>query len=345
MSKIIVPKELQDQIIDLYCNKKLNRVQIKKELNLNFGDSVIKRILVENNIEIRTNPGALKGGRKKQKVDVDLQNKIIDAYQKGWGLDKIVKELSLPFSFDKVKSILKDNNIHIRNNKEAYQAMEKPELRKYPVNDDYSLESHNGAWLLGFIAADGYLPITKGAKNRITISLQRRDEEILQTIAKEINYKGPLCQYYSQDKYPETSLSFCSKKLREQIEKYGIGNNKTFKLNHLPKLKDEYMTDFIRGFFDGDGCIYEPKDKNKGVHISFCCACKSFLIDISDYLSLKYGVKKPSIHEQERVHIIYNINYYTKDSLILGNAFYNNDYIALPRKKKHFFDILEKRKH
>jgi hypothetical protein len=54
-----------------------------------------------------------------------------------------------------------------------------PDLRKYKINDDYNFESHNGAWILGFIAADGYLPITNGAQNRITISLQRRDEEVL----------------------------------------------------------------------------------------------------------------------------------------------------------------------
>ena len=40
-----------------------------------------------------------------------------------------------------------------------------------PIDDDYVLESHNGAWLLGFVAADGYLPITRGAKNKIVIAL------------------------------------------------------------------------------------------------------------------------------------------------------------------------------
>jgi hypothetical protein len=85
----------------------------------------------------------------------------------------------LPFGFDKVKSILKDNNIKIRNVQESAQVKNMPDLRKYKINDDYNFESHNGAWILGFIAADGYLPITNGAQNRITISLQRRDEEVL----------------------------------------------------------------------------------------------------------------------------------------------------------------------
>ena len=43
MSKIEVPQELQQQIIELYVDKQMNRKQIKKELDLHFGDSVIKR--------------------------------------------------------------------------------------------------------------------------------------------------------------------------------------------------------------------------------------------------------------------------------------------------------------
>ena len=77
MSKIMVPQELENQIIDLYTNKKYNRKQIKKELNLEFGDSVILRILKEHGIHIRTNNGAQKGGRKKQIVDETLQRKSL----------------------------------------------------------------------------------------------------------------------------------------------------------------------------------------------------------------------------------------------------------------------------
>ena len=69
------------------------------------------------------------------------------------------------------------------------------DLRKFPINDNYNLLSHNGAWLMGFIAADGYLPATKGARNRITISLAEKDREILERIAKELEYEGNIYEY------------------------------------------------------------------------------------------------------------------------------------------------------
>lgn len=341
MSKIEVPQELQQQIIDLYVDKQMNRKQIKKELNLPFGDSVIKRILVENNIEVRSNPGAQKGGRKKQEVDKELEKRIIELYEQGYGLDKIVKLLNLPFSFDKVRSILIDNGIHIRNVKESANPDLKhmPDLRKYKINDDYVFESHNGAWLLGFIAADGYLPNTRGAKNRVAITVARKDEKLLHLIKNELDYEGQIYQFMAGEdsKYEASSIAFTSKKIRQKIESYGIVNNKTFKLNKLPDLPEEYIIDFIAGFFDGDGSVYEKEGTR--INMSITCASYDFLDEIRTFLHEKYGVTKVNIYSAVRKNEIYDIKYGKADSLILGEKFYNNNYLRLPRKKNKYFEL------
>lgn len=100
------------------------------------------------------------------------------------------------------------------------------------------------------------------------------------------------------------------------------------------------MIDFIRGFFDGDGSIFEPKDKK--VNMSLVCASYNYLKEISKFLHDKYQLSIPTIHSIIRVHTIYDIKYYVKDSIVLGNLFYNNDFLALPRKKNHFLKIKEK---
>jgi hypothetical protein len=76
--------------------------------------------------------------------------------------------------------------------------------------------------------------------------------------------------------------------------------------------------------------------------MSFTCVSDTFLQDIALYLNETYGVKIPRIRSVERVHIIYDIRYYVADSLKLGKVFYDNNYLALPRKKQHYFDILDK---
>ena len=49
---------------------------------------------------------------------------------------------------------------------------------------------------------------------------------------------------------------FRNKHIIEKLNEYGLGYNKTYlekRIRHL--VPDSYMWDFIRGFFDGDGCV------------------------------------------------------------------------------------------
>ena len=278
-------------------------------------------------------------------VPKELQEKIIDLYEnKKYGRTRIVKELNLPFGEEKVKNILKENGIHIRNITEARAVGDciKPELRKFSINDDYNFESHNGAWLLGMYAADGYLPLTRGAKNRVVLSLQKKDEDLLEIIKNEFQYTGEIHEYLSTNGHPFVSLAFTSEKIRKAMESYGIVNKKTFKLEKIPDLPFEYKIDFIRGYFDGDGSLYVNK-KEKKVNMNIVCASKSLLEDINIFLYENYPVKLRNIHIDKRHnHDAYYMTYNKKDSFTLGKIFYDNNYISLPRKKKKYFEYLEK---
>ena len=66
------------------------------------------------------------------------------------------------------------------------------------------------------------------------------------------------------------------------------------------------MIDFIAGFFDGDGSIYEPADYHK-IKMNITCASHTFLEEIIDFLFQEYNIPKPSVRETIRKHIIYYI--------------------------------------
>lgn len=332
--KIEVSQELLEKIIDCYVNQQLSLEKTIKTLNLSFGRNPLKRILTENGVHIRTFKEAANTGPR-IKVSEDVIKQIIDLYNQGYSIERIQKALADFYSSDKIKKILKENNIQLRNLEEAKKTQIEYEERKYIVNDDYCLESHNGAWILGFYAADGYMPNTKGAKNRITIGLARRDEDILHLIAKEIGYEGPIYQYIASDGHSEcSSLAFTSKKLRQQFESYGIVNNKTFKIHSLPNLPEEYLLDYIRGYFDGDGSVFKPKDKRIGMSIT--SACRDFLEDIQKYLENKYDIKSNIYRDKNAFKLDFGI----RSSIKLGDLMYNNDYLALPRKKQKYFKII-----
>ena len=338
MSKIIVPQELQEQIVNLY-NNGMTRKDIRVQLNISFGDSVIKRVLKENKCIIRSNPGAKKGGRKKEIISEQEQQKIVELYRQGYGLNYISKQMGRLFCADKVRRVLKDNDIELRDFHTAIKVKpdDEVDLRKYQINDNYVFESHNGAYILGFLAADGYLPDTRGARNRIVLTLARKDEEILYRIKEELGYTGPIYQFYNGE-FPASSLTFNSKEIRKNVEKYGIVNNKTFKLKSLPyNLPDEYIIDYIRGYFDGDGSIIG--DKNIRCSMQYSGANKEFLKDLAEYLHNKYQVRL-AIPSPD--HNAFQIAWGTKkDILVLGNAFYNHNYLALKRKQDHYFEILD----
>ena len=335
--KIEVTQQQRQEIIRLYQEEGIGMSAIGEKIGQPWGFKLIKRVLEEEGIELHPNNGS---GRKKLEVPRQLQLKIIEAYQKGWGLDKIVKELELPFSFDKVKSILKDNGIHIRNVQEAHEVMTIKDLRKFPINDNYNLLSHNGAWLMGFIAADGYLPATKGARNRITISLAEKDREILERIAKELEYEGNIYEYVvnlNGKTYNEVSLTFASKQIRTQLENYGIVNNKTFKLDKIPDIPDEYKIDFIAGVFDGDGSI--GISKNGRPFWTITAANYDFLKDIEKFLTKNYGLPENKVYSSK---LVYSLQYGKVDDILkLCSLFYDNDYLRLERKKQKYLSIRE----
>lgn len=275
---------------------------------------------------------------KKVIVPQELQKTIINEYVNHLkGVKTIKKELDLPYSPQKIKEVLIENNIHIRNVDETNKLK-----RKYSINDNYNFNSHNGAWILGFLASDGYLPNTYGAQNKVVLTLQRQDEDTLELIKKELEYNGPLYQFESSNGYPCSSLSFTSRELRSKIEEYGIINAKTFKFKHLPtNLPQEFMLDFIKGYFDGDGSVI-GLEREKKINMSFTAANKEILEEISKYLNVNFNLSKPKINQTQRKNVIYDIRYYKKDSLILGDLFYNNNYLSLIRKKQHFLELKEK---
>lgn len=326
--KIIVPQELQEKIIDLYVNKQWGRARIGQVVGYN--ESVVKRILKENNIHIRGYEEA-KVGHPKIEVPKQLQEQIIELYQRGYGLERIVEELHTAFSFNKVKTILIENGIHIRTLQEAAQVKIMPDLRQYKINDNYNFISHNGAWLLGMYAADGYFPMRRGSKNKICLALGKKDEEILWRIKNQLKCKTPLVNYIATvngKKYPQVALNFTSKKIRQQFEKYIPVENKTENLKTLPDIPKEYIIDFIRGVWDGDGSF--PRNKDRKITSNLISFNRSFVQSIGDFLKNEYNLT-PHIYCTKNKY--WTLVFFKEDTLRLGHLFYDNDYISLKRKK------------
>lgn len=131
-------------------------------------------------------------------------------------------------------------------------------MPKYKFNENYFdvIDSQDKAYWLGFFAADGYNHKSKGC---VEFRLHKQDIEILEKFKICINSNHSLGLY----KNTYCNLCLYSKHLCEVLSQYGLGQAKTYSLK-IPDLEDKYMRHFIRGYFDGDGCLSVIHRKDRG---------------------------------------------------------------------------------
>lgn len=92
----------------------------------------------------------------------------------------------------------------------------------------------------------------------------------------------------------------------------------------------EYKWDFIRGIFDGDGCVYTNKtlDAKYGVYynytnISFTTGCEQFAIDLNNFLN-NNNIHSKINRDSKGKEVWYVKIYRREDVLLLKEKMYEN---------------------
>ena len=147
---------------------------------------------------------------------------------------------------------LKRNNVEKRTIQETNKS-------KYNIDETIFNKDKlnaNGAYILGLIASDGWV---SSHDNCVCIELQQLDKQILEDINVIIKNERPIKDYERANGYCNSKLYFFSAKIKSDLKEYDIIPNKTYQLscNFIKNIPEQYYMDFIRGFFDGDGCITE----------------------------------------------------------------------------------------
>lgn len=152
--------------------------------------------------------------------------------------------------------------------------------RKYFFDVNYfkSIDTPNKAYYLGWIITDGNI---KG--NQCRIRLQKDDADILEKFSTDIKSTYPI---YFRDKDKNRELVLSHRDLIKDLEKYGCIENKTNKVI-FPVIPKEFIWDFIKGIFDGDGSYINTIKTHK---VTFCSASDSFIISLKEILD-SYNIK------------------------------------------------------
>lgn len=160
---------------------------------------------------------------------------------------------------------------------------------KYTYNHTYfkNIDTPNKAYWLGFIAADGNVSVNPETNSgEIKIILQAKDGNHLQKFNKslngnvEIKYGKRQCNLNGKI-YSFSQIRLYSIEMANDLISYGIIPNKTFNLK-FPSLNTSLIPHFIRGYFDGDGCITRNKRKNAiyDIKCDFTSADLNFLAEL-----------------------------------------------------------------
>lgn len=192
------------------------------------------------------------------------------------------------------------------------------------------------AYILGYIFADGsleYAPKIRGKYLRITST----DKEILPKIKQCLNSEHTISRILPTDIHHKIRYFFRvgNSYLYDTLLAYGLHPHKSLTIQ-MPIVPKKFLGSFVRGYFDGDGCVYiEYKDMAfKRLRIVFTCGSKIFLTQLEQSLRLALRLKKRVVYKNKNGSI-FQLSYSTHDSIALFDLMYGKSYDGLGLKRKY----------
>lgn len=212
-------------------------------------------------------------------------------------------------------------------------------------------ESANLAYFLGWVSSDGYI---QSSSNAIGIEIKQSDRKVLEDIREAMKYTRPIIDFERKERGNGAFSKFIleNKEIKDLlINKYNIiprKSSKDFCFN-FSNLNKEFWKDYIRGYFDGDGCI-----KITGVSLTFqidCTSLKMLLaiekalkeIDSSVYLSI---TKREPQGRDTKTNInsilpLFRLYCYGDNAKKVFNIIYKDAGIYLQRKHDRYLQYMK----
>lgn len=298
-----------DEIVKLYIENP-NTCWVYEKIDRKIGIYVIRKLLKKR--------GLLK--KHKKLYDFDKE-KVQELRNQGFSLEYISDFFKV--SDASIGNFMRKHNLERR-------------VARHNIDDNYfeTIDSEFKSYILGFILGDGCVD---SERNKITISLQDRDSDILQKIKTELKFSGEIKfkkrtrESWKDQKY----LSFSSKKIKEDLLKLGVGPRKSLTCD-IPNIafSDELFRHFLRGLSDADGTI----SLTKSGFVWGLCSSEKVNLYITDYLKNKLDIKSYTRFSKN----CYYMNVSKKNNVLkILNWMYKDSNIYLNRKYNKYLQILD----
>lgn len=156
-------------------------------------------------------------------------------------------------------------------------------FKRYNFNEDYfeSIDTEDKAYFLGFIVADGCI-FSKDNCIRII----QKETYILEKFKDYIEFDGDI---FTRKDEKISYITITSIKTKNDLKNLGIHPNKTMDVKY-PNIPERLQNHFMRGVFDGDGCISlrtDKRDDTQRGQFNICSGSYDFIKEYYDKL-VKY---------------------------------------------------------
>ena len=236
-------KEIREYAVSLY--KQGNSAQRVANI-VAFNEATIRKWLKDASIEIKH------GGVFNKKYSNKISTSVLELYETGICTTQI--DLLLNLRRGASVYILNKFNIKMRHRGP------KSKIEKEDFFDE--IDSEEKAYFLGFILADANVSVINGQYS-LKFHIAYKDKEIIDKFLKTINSTNKK-QHKKNGELESYYVSLTSVHMCKSLIKWGVIPQKTGKEEiHSDILKNEFLRDFLRGYFDGDG-ITDISKKRSG---------------------------------------------------------------------------------
>lgn len=246
------------------------------------------------------------------------KDEIIEKYKSGISQRKICEEYGI--CRNTLRKRLNTYNIPIRNIQEVNVS------NSVNINFFDNIDTEEKAYILGFSYADGSIcPNRKKKTSYIySLSIKYDDKYLLEQILHIMDSTHNIQEIKATDSNYGTGVqchvNITCKQIHNRLEKLGMSNKK-----HIPNIPEHLIHHFIRGVFDGDGCV---SISNRGDIEMYIMGEESFLQEVNNYIDFNEPKFYNNIYKARKSGRLNAIKFY--------EYIYKDATIFLKRKKEIF---------
>lgn len=210
--------------------------------------------------------------------------------------------------------------------------------RTYSVNEDFfDTWSQEMSHILGLWFADGCIK-RQGNQRVVEISLNQKDRSYLQQIKELIGYSGPL----REQRDGTLRLTITSRKMYESVLRLGGMERKSLVV-HFPTIPDEFIREFVHGFFNGDGGVQVARNGDGYLYLKvYFIGGLNFITILQNVIS-KYINIDGRLYNKDKQNRLFELRYTCKYAEKLLEWLYTNPSIIMYRKYSIFLNYCRRK--